>query len=142
MLNAMSPIKVSMRPKGTTIQPVVRRRVAVSLLEAGWGVRQVTDMSKRQRVPSVAGAMPLSSRLREASKPNLIPAGVTPNSMATNSYSLLLSYDKALASMDSATTSGPWRGLRRSLNAASASSIVPPASGISCGASAGVPRSP
>jgi transposase len=30
-----------MRPKGTTIQLEVRRRVAVSLLEAGWGVRQV-----------------------------------------------------------------------------------------------------
>ncbi|HEY7492038.1 MAG TPA: helix-turn-helix domain-containing protein [Candidatus Tectomicrobia bacterium] len=30
-----------MRPKGTTIQLAVRRRVAVSLLEAGWGVRQV-----------------------------------------------------------------------------------------------------
>ena len=30
-----------MRPKGTTIQLEVRRRVAVSLLEAGWGVRRV-----------------------------------------------------------------------------------------------------
>ena len=30
-----------MRPKGTTIQLEVRRRVAVSLLGAGWGVRQV-----------------------------------------------------------------------------------------------------
>jgi transposase len=30
-----------MRPQGTAIQLEVRRRVAVSLLEAGWGVRQV-----------------------------------------------------------------------------------------------------
>jgi transposase len=30
-----------MRPKGTSIQLEVRRRVAVSLLEAGWGVRHV-----------------------------------------------------------------------------------------------------
>jgi transposase len=30
-----------MRPKGTTIQLEVRRRVAVSLLEAGWSVRHV-----------------------------------------------------------------------------------------------------
>ena len=30
-----------MRPKGTTIQLEVRRRVAVALLEAGWGVRHV-----------------------------------------------------------------------------------------------------
>lgn len=30
-----------MRPKGTKTQLEVRRRVAVSLLEAGWGVRQV-----------------------------------------------------------------------------------------------------
>jgi transposase len=30
-----------MRPKGTTIQLEVRRRVAVSLLEAYWGVRQI-----------------------------------------------------------------------------------------------------
>jgi transposase len=30
-----------MRPKGTTIQLEVRRRVAVSLLEAGWGVHHV-----------------------------------------------------------------------------------------------------
>jgi transposase len=30
-----------MRPNGTTLQLEVRRRVAVSLLEAGWGVRQV-----------------------------------------------------------------------------------------------------
>jgi transposase len=33
--------KVSMRPKGTKTQLEVRRRVAVSLLETGWGVRQV-----------------------------------------------------------------------------------------------------
>jgi transposase len=30
-----------MRPKGTSIQLEVRRRVAVFLLEAGWGVRHV-----------------------------------------------------------------------------------------------------
>ena len=30
-----------MRPKGTSTQLEVRRRVAVSLLEAGWGIRQV-----------------------------------------------------------------------------------------------------
>jgi transposase len=30
-----------MRPKGTAIQLEVRRRVAVALLKAGWGVRQV-----------------------------------------------------------------------------------------------------
>ena len=30
-----------MRPPGTTIQLEVRRRLAVSLLEAGWGVRKV-----------------------------------------------------------------------------------------------------
>ena len=30
-----------MRPKGTKLQLEVRRRVAVSLLEAGWGIRQV-----------------------------------------------------------------------------------------------------
>ena len=30
-----------MRPQGTKLQLEVRRRVAVSLLEAGWGIRQV-----------------------------------------------------------------------------------------------------
>jgi hypothetical protein len=34
--------KAPMRPQGTKLQLEVRRRVAVSLLEAGWGISEIS----------------------------------------------------------------------------------------------------
>jgi hypothetical protein len=62
-----------MSPKGTTIQLEVRRRIAVSLQEAGWGVRHVARpdqchhlidlLSQRTRVHGFRSALWTLSRI-------------------------------------------------------------------------------
>ena len=65
--------KRSMRPKGTTIQLEVRRRVAVSLLEAGWGVRHVARHGPRLQTPSWRQSTPPEPRLTATAHRTLEP---------------------------------------------------------------------
>jgi hypothetical protein len=131
-----------MRHKGTTTQLKVRCRVAVSLLEVGWGVQHVARQVQASPVPFDTGGMPLPSRRRRASPPHPIPVGVTPNSLRNKASVSSTCFAKGPAPKACATHAGRWRGACQSLNATSAAPLAPPAPGICCGIWAGAPRNP
>ena len=134
--------KASRRPQGTSIPLEVRRRLAVALLETGWSVRKVTRHVK---------AAPSSVRrwcdaVAHAPETGLtaIPhsGGSQPKLHSAHARRLIELLSQGARTHGFRNALWALARVATSLSATPASPIVPPASGMSCGAWDGALRNP